>query len=381
MSSCASISASCRSTSTSSVRSRSSTAASPAASAWSPSHLDVEGDQVRERARLRHAVQELLQHLRGMPRRFPARWSAPAARGTAPGTPGRPRSTARAMSDISRTPATSAPSSPPRSERQPALPRRGSGAASRRRRAAPARCGRWCPRVQVVDLHLVAVLPLRDREHSPVARERRLDRLPASRAARRDRHRDAGKTTVSRSGSTGSVWFSLIRYAFSWGRLRGDPQPSAGRRGAHFPCQLSVPRTGAGRAAENADSTATFPHGRQRPARSPAPLPKWLAHTSHGAASAPQLPERHGVGDAECGGGRNGRTEPRGAAEDAEPRRTTGEEQGALVTPAQAIVTRRAETRRQYRGAPFAQARSYRAYANRARWPRSGHAPKPCRGR
>jgi UDP-N-acetylmuramate dehydrogenase len=34
--------------------------------------------------------------------------------------------------------------------------------------------------------------------------------------------------------------------------------------------------------------------------------------------------------------------------------------------PAQAIVTRRAETRRQYRGAPFAQARSYRAYANRA---------------
>jgi hypothetical protein len=30
----------------------------------------------------------------------------------------------------------------------------------------------------------------------------------------------------------------------------------------------------------------------------------------------------------------------------------------------------------QYRGAPFAQARLYRAYANRARWPRSGHAPE-----
>jgi hypothetical protein len=47
--------------------------------------------------------------------------------------------------------------------------------------------------------------------------------------------------------------------------------------------------------------------------------------------------------------------------------------------PAQAIVTRRAETRRQFGGAPFAQARLYRAYANRARWPRSGHAPKPVR--
>jgi hypothetical protein len=47
--------------------------------------------------------------------------------------------------------------------------------------------------------------------------------------------------------------------------------------------------------------------------------------------------------------------------------------------PAQAIVTRRAETRRLYRGAPFAQARLYRAYANRARWPRSGHAPEPHR--
>jgi hypothetical protein len=34
--------------------------------------------------------------------------------------------------------------------------------------------------------------------------------------------------------------------------------------------------------------------------------------------------------------------------------------------PAQAIVTRRAETRRQYRGAPFAQARLYRAYARLA---------------
>jgi hypothetical protein len=39
-------------------------------------------------------------------------------------------------------------------------------------------------------------------------------------------------------------------------------------------------------------------------------------------------------------------------------------------------VTRKAETRGQYRGAPFAQARSYRAYAKRARWPRSGHAPE-----
>jgi hypothetical protein len=43
---------------------------------------------------------------------------------------------------------------------------------------------------------------------------------------------------------------------------------------------------------------------------------------------------------------------------------------------AQAIVTRRAETRRQYRGAPFAQARSYRAYANRARCRVSGMRPK-----
>jgi hypothetical protein len=51
-----------------------------------------------------------------------------------------------------------------------------------------------------------------------------------------------------------------------------------------------------------------------------------------------------------------------------------------IRTVARAIVTRRAETRRQYRGAPFAQARSYRAYANRARWPRSGHAPETFSG-
>jgi hypothetical protein len=38
----------------------------------------------------------------------------------------------------------------------------------------------------------------------------------------------------------------------------------------------------------------------------------------------------------------------------------------AATKPAQAIVTRRAETRRQYRGAPFAQRRSYRRYARLA---------------
>jgi hypothetical protein len=45
--------------------------------------------------------------------------------------------------------------------------------------------------------------------------------------------------------------------------------------------------------------------------------------------------------------------------------------------PAQAIVTRRAETRGQFRGAPFRWTRSFRVQRNRARPPARGDAPKP----
>jgi hypothetical protein len=87
-------------------------------------------------------------------------------------------------------------------------------------------------------------------------------------------------------------------------------------------------------------------------------------HERVGAEAAPQLGADRGWGRV----GEYGGPEPLGELR----KRSSGER----AVFAQAIVTRRAETRRQFRGAPFAQARLYRAYANRARWPRSGHAPE-----
>ncbi len=89
-------------------------------------------------------------------------------------------------------------------------------------------------RVQVVGLHLVTVLALRDGEHAALAREGGLDCLQSPRTARRDRHGGPGedhRLPEREDGKCQTIGHMTIILAF-------EVRVKHGRKVyKHFPCQ------------------------------------------------------------------------------------------------------------------------------------------------
>jgi hypothetical protein len=100
-------------------------------------------------------------------------------------------------------------------------------------------------RVQVVGLHLVAVLLLRDGQHAPVARERGFDGLQRPRAPGRDRHGGPGKDDGLPQGEDRqhrlfAHWF--VAFPFGRGRLCARRLLEGAK--SHLPCHAPIPRIG-----------------------------------------------------------------------------------------------------------------------------------------